>query len=182
MQLSNLTRWLQRVSDSPLQWAARKILAPLYDRQSSVYIAPASGAGIVIQGAANPGAKIGATALLVMANGIFQTVAANSNLPALVGTVLQNNFGCWAFFCDQFGNLSTIFGVQGATLQAMQLPQFPVGQVLIGFLYCHPTTANFVGGTTNLDAANTNVVFVSPSEAFDPYCTIFQPGFLGGTE
>jgi hypothetical protein len=182
MQLNSLTRWLQAISAYPWSWTLRKILLPIYDRQTSAFLDPPAGPGNVIQAASNPGAKTGAAIITVLANGILVRIPAGTNYPALVGTIAQNNFGCWGFFCDQGGNLTTAFGFQGASLAAMQLPQFPIGKAFLGFVYLNPTTAPFIGGTTNLDAANTNAVFVQATEAIDPWCLMASGSPIPGTE
>lgn len=179
MQLANLTRWLQNISSYSWAWTFRKITLPVYDRMSSAAL---TSAGLAITGAGTATAKTGAAATLCIVNGILVNIPAATAVPALVGTVLQNNFGGWAVFVDQSGTLTSPFMNQGATLAAMTFPQFPMQKAFLGFIYVNPTTANFVGGTTNLDAANTNAVFVSTTEGIDPYCTIFQPGILAGSE
>lgn len=169
MQLSNLTRWLQAVSAYPWAWVLRKICLPVYDRMTSVAL---TSAGLVINAASSPIVKTGATATTVIANGVLVSITAATQMPALVGTISQNNFGGWAFFVDSGGNLSSLFMNQASTLAGVTFPQFPVGKALLGFVYLNPTSANFVGGTTALDAASTNAVFVSTTEGFDPYCLV----------
>lgn len=179
MQFNNMTRWLQQFASYPWAWMLRKLLLPLYDRQSSVFLSPASGAGLVISGAGATTAKVGGTNLLVLANGIFVSIAAATVLPVLAGTIPQNTFGGWCFFVDQGGALSSLFMNPSTanSITTMGFPQFPMGKTFLGFVYLNPTTAPFIGGTTLLDAANTNAVYVSPSEGFDPYCLI--GGVLG---
>lgn len=174
MQFAPLIKWIQNINNNPIANVLRRICNPLYDRQSSVFLSPAGGAGLVIFGASSPIVKTGGSICLGIANGVFWTIPASTSMPALVGTVPQNTFGGWAFFVDQGGNLSSLFMNSSVanSIVGMTFAQFPVGKAFIGFVYVNPTTAPFVGGTTNLDAANTNAVFVSPTEAFDPYCTI----------
>lgn len=179
MQLANLTRWLGAFSQYQWNFHFRKIIYPIYDRMTSV---PLTSAGMVITGAGTATAKTGANATLVLVNGVLVSIPAATAIPALAGTVLQNNFGGWAVFCDQSGVLTSPFMNQGATIGGMTFPQFPQQKAWLGLIYVNPTTAPFVGGTTLLDAANTNAVFISPTEGIDPYCTIFQPGMLLGSE
>lgn len=171
MQLNTLTRWLQAFSNYPFHWALRKVILPLYDRQTSAYLDPPAGPNLQIVGAGNTAAKNG-TAFFYLANGVLNTIAANTSMPALAGTILQNNFGGWAFFADSGGNLSSLFMNQAAALSGVTFPQFPMGKCFFGFLTANPTAANFVGGTTALDAASTNVVYHNATEAIDPYCLI----------
>ena len=62
-------------------------------------------------------------------------------------------------------------GTEGATLVAAIPPPIPDGKTVIGYVTINPTgTGNFVGGTTNLDAATEvpNAVFVNTLGPFDP--------------
>lgn len=172
MQLNSLTKWLQAITNYPAQWVLRKLILPLYDRQTSAFLDPPAGPGNVIFGAASPVAKTGAAIITYIANGVLNKIPAGTSWPALTGTVLQNNFGGWAFFADSGGNLSTLPMNQAATLAGLTFPQFPMGKAFMGFVTVNPTTAPFVGGTTALDAANTNVTFVQATEAIDPWCLI----------
>lgn len=169
MQLNTLTRWLQAMSAYPWQWVLRRITLPVYDRMTSVAL---SSAGLVIKAAGSTLAKTGASAATVIANGVLVSIAAATDMPALAGTISQNNYGGWAFFVDSGGNLTSAFMTQASSLAGLKFPQFPVGQACLGFVYLHPTAADFVGGTTALDAASTNAVFVSTTDGFDPYCLI----------
>jgi hypothetical protein len=60
---------------------------------------------------------------------------------------------------------------QGATLAAVVMPVIPVTDAVIGYVRLNPTAANFVGGTTALDAANTNAIYVDT-----PYALIAALG------
>jgi hypothetical protein len=96
-------------------------------------------------------------------------------MPALSGTVVNATFNVFCFFVDSGGTVTSAMGTAGASLAAVQFPQFPVKKTMIGFVIINPTgTGNFVGGTTALDDATVvpNAVYVSPSGGFDPACTI----------
>jgi hypothetical protein len=88
-------------------------------------------------------------------------------LPALVGTTLINTFNVYVFLLSTAG-FTSVIGTAGTTLGGVVWPNIPLGSTIVGALTVNPTTASFIGGTTALDAANTNVVFISPVGAFDP--------------
>lgn len=171
MQLSPLIKWLQTFSSYPWAQMLRKIMVPVYDRMTSSVLS-AAGAGLVITGAGSTTAKTGAAVTLVLCNGVIVSIPAATNMPVLVGTIAQNTFGGWVFFVDQAGALTSLFMNPGTTLALMTFPQFPIGKACLGFVYLNPTTAPFVGGTTLLDAASTNAVYVSTNDGFDPWCLI----------
>jgi hypothetical protein len=91
-------------------------------------------------------------------NGVLATKAAG-NMAALAGTITNGNFGGWVFTVDVAGTLRSRFMTQGASLAAVLMPAIPAGEAVIGFVRLNPTTADFVGGTTALDAANTNAIY-----------------------
>lgn len=170
MQTETLTHWLIGITNSPWQWALRKINLPLYDRQTSLAL---NTAGLVIKAGGSALAKSGAAACYLIANGVFQKIAAATDMPALVGTVPNATFNVFAFFIDQNGVVTSALGTQGATLGAMKFPQFPTSKALIGFIIINPTgTGDFVGGTTALDDATVapGAVYVNGQCGFDPYC------------
>lgn len=131
-------------------------------RQNDVSVALTSGT-VAIQAASNPAAKTTTIvrAIVMAANGTMTYVAlAAGNLAALVGTVLQNNVGIWFFAVDSTGAV-TQYLAQGATRGAIALPAVPATQAVFAAIEVNPTTAAFIGGTTALDAANTNAVFMN---------------------
>lgn len=124
--------------------------------------------GLVISAGGATTAKTGATASTSIAGGKLVQTAAATVLPVLAGTISQNNFGGWAFLSDSAGTLSSVFLNQASALAGVTFPAIPKGSVILGFILANPTTATFVGGTTALDAANTNVLFISPHGPFAP--------------
>jgi hypothetical protein len=121
---------------------------------------------LAITGGGSATAKIGSTAQAIC-NGVLVTKT-TTNMPALAGTILQNNFGGWAFYIDSGGNLTSVFLNQGATLAAVTFPAVTAGLACLGYVTLNPTTATFIGGTTLLDAANTNAVYTNTVGAFEP--------------
>lgn len=172
MMTDTLTRWLEAVQDTSTRWNLRKILLPLFDRETSC---PLNSAGLVIHGSASAKAKTGSADMYLLANGILQKIAAATDMPALVGTVVNATFNVFCFFCDSGGTVTVAMGTAGSTLAKVVFPQFPVEKALVGFLIINPTgTGNFVGGTTALDDGTVvpNTVYVSPTGGFDPFCLI----------
>lgn len=172
MMTDTLTRWLEAFGDTTLRWNLRKILLPIADRESTC---PLQSAGLVIHGSSSTKAKSGGSDTYLLANGILQKIAASTDMPALVGTVVNATFNVFCFFIDSAGTVTVAMGTAGSTLAKVVFPQFPTQKALVGFLIVNPTgTGNFVGGTTNLDDATVapNTVYVSPSGGFDPYILI----------
>jgi hypothetical protein len=171
MFTDTLTRWLEGVKDATTQWNLRKILEPVFDRESSLAL---NTAGLVIHGSASALVKTGAADCYLFANGILQKITAATDLPALVGTVLNAQFNVFCFFIDSAGVKTVAMGTAGTTLAKVVFPQFPKQKALIGFIVVNPTgTGNFVGGTTALDDATVvpGVVYINGT-AFDPACLI----------
>ena len=172
MFTDTMTRWLEAVRDSTTQWNMRKLLEPLFDRQTS---RPLNGAGLVIHGSASTVAKTGTSDFYALANGVTQKIAASTDMPALVGTVANATFNVFCFFIDQSGVVTSQMGTAGATLAAVQYPPFPKQKALVGFIIINPTgTGPFVGGTTALDDATVvpTAAYISPPSGFDPACLI----------
>lgn len=168
MFTDTLTRWLAGVMPPTSAWDLRKILEPVFDRESSC---PLNTAGLVIHGAASALAKSGATDCYLLANGILQKITAATDMPALVGTVLTATFNVYCFFIDSAGAKTSAMGTGGTTLAKVVFPQFPKQKALIGFIIINPTgSGSFVGGTTALDDGTVvpGAVYVSPTGGFDP--------------
>ena len=163
--IETITRFLNTMAIPSTRAALQPVLAALGDRLSSQTM---GSAGLVIFGAASALAKTGASATSAIAAGVLRSIAAATNMAALSGTTAQNKFNVYCFFIDAAGTLTTLMGTEGATLANVVFPPMPVGKAMIGFITVNPTSAAFVGGTTALDAALTNVVYVNTQGAFDP--------------
>ena len=163
--IDTITRYLSSLSVQGDKLALLRVLSALGDRLSSQAL---GNAGLVIFAGASPLAKTGVTATAAMANGILLSIPAGASMAALSGTTLQNRFNVYVFYVDQSGVLTTIMGQEATTLAGVRFPQTPVGRAIVGFITVNPTSAAFVGGTTALDAAATNVVYVNTPGAFDP--------------
>jgi hypothetical protein len=102
-----------------------------------------------------------------VANGVAHSKAANTDMPALVGTVAAGKSALWAFYMDGTGALtagakSADAASHGAALAL--LPAVPSGLVSLGFIVVDNGSASgFVGGTTALDATNITVTYFNTS-------------------
>ncbi len=92
-----------------------------------------------------------------LVNGLPVTSGASGDFPALSGTVVDGTYNVFAFFIDQAGTLTSAMGTAGATLNAVVFPATPAGKAMVAFITVHPVGANFVGGTTALDAGTVTV-------------------------
>ena len=159
--LGTVSRYISSIADSKAGQVVRRLVEPLYDRYGSV---ATSTAGLVIKAGTSTLAKNGSV-FQGFAAGVPVTIAANTDMPALTGTITANRFNCYCFFIDRASTVTVAQGVEGATLAAVKFPPFPRDKALVGYLIItHSST--FTGGTTALDTATT--VYVSPVGAFDP--------------
>lgn len=161
----NITRIVGAMPASPGNRYLLTMLSALADRLSSQAL---GSAGLVIKAGSSAVAKTGASAVSVVANGVLRSIAAATDMAALDGTTAQNKFNVYCFFIDSAGTLTSAMGTEGAALANVVFPAIPPGKAMIGFITVNPTSAAFIGGTTALDAANTNVVYVNVQGAFDP--------------
>ncbi len=141
------------------------VLSALGDRLSSQVQGDAA---LVIKAGSSALAKTGAAAVSVVVSGVLRSIAAATDMAALSGTTSQNFFNVYCFYIDSGGTLTSAMGAQGATLATVKFPPMPVGKAMVGYVTVNPTAAAFIGGTTALDAANTNVVYVNVRGACDP--------------
>jgi hypothetical protein len=142
--------------------ALSPILRALGDRLSCQ---ATSSAGLVITGAGSTTAKIGATAFQGVVRGVPVTIAAATNMPALVGGITAGSFNIFCFYIDAASVVTVAKGIEGTTLAKVTFPVVPEGKAMVGYLIVTYASA-FTGGTTALDTATTN--YVSPVGAFDP--------------
>jgi len=166
--LERIGRWIQTLPDLTAQRALRNVIEPVADRlscQSRIT------AGLVIKAGASALVKTGAAAWYGTVQGKLVTIAAATDMPALVGTVTADLFNVFCFFVDIGGTVTVAMGTEATTLVGVTFPQIPVGKTMIGFIIVNPTgTGNFVGGTTALDDATVvpTVVYMDAIGAFDP--------------
>lgn len=132
-----------------------------------------AGALAITGGGATTAKTVNAVEYII--NGVIARLAA-ANMPALAGTITQNNFGGWVFTVTSGGVVSARFMTQAATLATVAMPVIPLTDCVIGYVRLNPTAANFVGATTALDAANTNAIYVDT-----PGCTVSSLSSGGST-
>ena len=92
------------------------------------------------------------------------SIAANTDMAALSGTVVNATFNVYVFDRDSAGTLTSAMGTAGATLAAVSFPARVQGKTRIGYVIINPTgTGDFVGGTTALDNGTVvpNAVYVN---------------------
>jgi hypothetical protein len=167
-KLSYLTSAIADKNDGQILNAALK---GVYDRLSCMLL---STGGLAIKAGGGVLIKAG-TLCKVLVKGTLVSIAANTDSSALVGTVTNAKFNVYCVFCDVAGTLTTVMGVEGATLGAVKFPPIPEGKAMMGFVIINPTgTGNFVGGTTPLDDATVvpNAVYVNTVGSIDPTALI----------
>jgi hypothetical protein len=163
----------QRLATLPDQLTARELgffLRYLYDKESTVTLTTPA---LAINGAGNAAVKAGST-FYACVQGKLVSVAANTLMAALSGTVANGAYNVFCFYMDGSGNQFAAMGTAGSTLGAVKWPAFPQNTASIGFVIIHPTgTGAFVGNTTPLDDATVvpNAVYVNTVGAFDPTAT-----------
>ena len=166
--LNTITRYVKAISSVGDQNALFPILTNIGDRLSCVGFQTA--ALRIKGGSASPTVQTNAVWSGIV-QGKLVSKASAVDMPALVGTVTNAKFNLFMFFIDSAGTVTVAMGTEGATLVAAVPPPIPDGKTVIGYVTINPTgTGNFVGGTTNLDAATEvpNAVFVNTLGPFDP--------------
>lgn len=167
MFTDTMQRWVEAVRDTRVKFNLTRLLYPLFDRYSSCAV---STAGLVIHGSASTKAKTGTAPFYGFASGVPVTIAASTDMPALVGTVVNATFNVFVFFIDSGSTVTVAMGTAGSTYAKVVFPQLPEGKAVVGFIVINPTgTGNFVGGTTALDDGTVvpNTAYASPTGAWD---------------
>lgn len=149
--------------DPSVKESLRHVLNAIGDRMSSQATATA---GLVITATSGKKVpKIGATDYQGVVQGIPVTIAAGTDMPALVGNITAGSFAIYCFFVDVAGTTSSVKGPEGTTLALAKFPPFPAGKALIGYIIV-TYASTFTANSTALDTATT--IYVSPVGAFDP--------------
>ena len=158
---ATISQYLAGMANESARFSLTPILRAIGDRMSSQ---ATSTAGLVISSTTTK-AKIGATELAGIANGIPVAIAAGTDMPALVGSITAGSYNVFCFFIDSASTVTVAMGKEGTTLAKVKFPTFPEGKALVGYLVVTYASA-FVGGTTALSTATT--VYVSPVGAVNP--------------
>lgn len=164
-----VARWLKAFGDTNQLIALRNILKPLAERHACKMLKTPV---LAIKAGASALAKAD-EAIYALVDGILVTKAADTDMPAFAGTVVNATFNVFVFYIDKAGALTAAMGTAGATIGAVVFPPVPENKTVIGFVLINPTgTGNFVGGTTALDDGTVvpGAVYFQGSElgGFDP--------------
>jgi hypothetical protein len=164
-----LTSTINAMSDKRDAYELQRVLQDVYNRFRSVALTTA---GLVINGAANPAARTGASITYFSVEGKPLSVAANTVLPAFTGTVANALFCPYVFTIDKSGTTYIQQGTAGATLAASRFPEIAADRAIVGVVIINPTVGTFTGGTSALDSTAANAVYISPVGAWDPSATV----------
>lgn len=118
-------------------------------------------------------------ALYAVVNGVILTVAAGTDLPALVGTVSNAEFGLFVWTVDSAGTVAQLTLATATTLGGITVPSIPDNKAVVGAIIINPTgTGDFVGGTTLLDDGTVapNAVFIDGND-----CRVLNRIIFGDT-
>lgn len=166
-----LYRFMESVRDATSRDLLRRTLHPVFGRLSNVMLTTG---GLAIKAGGSALVKAG-TLSYVVAGGQLRSIAANTDMAALAGTVTTAKANVFAFFVNKAGTLTSAMGVEGAALANVVFPPVPNDAACIGFVIIAPTgTGNFVGGTTALDDGTVvpAAVYVNTPCGFDPQCIV----------
>lgn len=167
--LASITQYLDGMPNEGVRTAVAVPLKEIADTISSQ--TNVSAALRISGGASSPLVQTNATSYGI-AMGKLWTIASATNLPALVGTIVNGQYNIFMLTIDSTGTQKTVLGAPGATLAQVGFPPgVIIGVAVLGYVIIHPTgTGNFVGGTTNLDDATVvpNAVFINTLGPFDP--------------
>jgi len=139
------------------------ILTGIYRRLNSVTL---TSAGLAIKAGASALVKTGAAATTLSVEGVLASIAAATDMPALVGTVTADLFNVYVFSQDRAGTRYTTMGTEAATLAGVKFPSIPDNRAVIGFIVATASGAAFIGGTTALDAGTVTVSYNNSVGAF----------------
>lgn len=159
----SITTSVGGLADGGVRSALLKVQSNLTDMLLSTGgLAIKAGGGVLVKAA---------TLCKAFVNGVLVSIAANTDMAALAGTVVNATFNVFVFYINSAGTPVTAMGTAGATLGAVVFPTIPADSAVVGFIIVNPTgTGNFVGGTTALDDATVvpNVVYVNTPFPFNP--------------
>jgi len=168
----SLIKRLVSVGDTTIREALYKLLKPMKERYRTCVHATA---GLVIKAGGSALAKTGAAVCHLTVKGKNRRIAASTDMPALVGTVVNATHNVFVFTIDDAGTTYVQMGTAGSAEANVRWPDLNPERAIIGYIKVNPTgTGNFVGGTTALDDATVvpNAAYVSPVGMFDPTAAI----------
>lgn len=154
---ANIERRLSAFHDPQQRRSLEKLLQPAIDGSITQNL---TSAGLVITGAGGVNAKIGATDVYSIVDGILVKTAAGAALPVLTGLNQSAAvYNVYVYFVDAAGVITVLQGLENAAISGVKWPAFPSGKAPLGFLLVTYASA-FTGNTTPLDTATT--VYLNP--------------------
>lgn len=164
----NFMESLQRIGSPAARLAILQVLQNEFNGLGNKLF---SSAALAIKAGGSTLVKTG-TLAYGLAQGRLFNIAANTDMPALVGTVPNGQFATFQFFRDSVsGTVTSAMGTPATTLANAMPINWPLKKVPIGFIIVNPTgTGAFVGGTTALDDATVvpNVQYINSLGVYDP--------------
>lgn len=159
---AQLDRSSPAAADAKLGTLLAELIARITVLQNRLNTFVASSPGLAIKQASSTLAKAG-TAFIAYINGTEVRKPANTDMPALSGTLATAKSAAWVFYIDATGALSvsakTADAADHASAVAL-IPATPAGLAQIGVLVLdNATGSNFVGGTTALDVASLTATY-----------------------
>jgi hypothetical protein len=162
-----MSKSIGRGADALNQQVIRDLLLKL--QSASIDFLMSTG-GLAIKAGGSAVVKAG-TLCKAFVNGVLVSIAANTDMAALVGTITADKFNVYVFYAGSDGTPHTAMGTEGTNLADVVFPTIPADHAVLGFVIVNPTgTGNFVGGTTALDDATVvpNAVYVNTPYPWNP--------------
>lgn len=160
--LTPLAQRLNSIADKIGSYNLYQIFKPMRERYRTC---AHTTAGLLIKAGGSTLAKTGTGIFHYTMKGQNNSIAASTDMPALVGTVNNAKFNIFVFTVNAAGTVSVAMGTEGATQSQVRWPAINTEAVIIGYIKINPTgTGNFVGGTTALDDGTVapNAAYISP--------------------
>ncbi len=147
----------------------------LHKRGDNQVITPA---GLVIKSAYSPTVKAGTLSAFV-ADGTLVYKAANTDMPAISGTLAKNKFALWSFYIDSAGTLTASSKTADAASAAAALllkPAIPAAKAEIGYIIVgsHANQA-FTAATSPLETTATTLYFSNVGRGDAPTALTLVP-------
>lgn len=136
--------------------------AILADLSASVRYSVLSAPTLAIGGGAKQTAQA-TKPFMANVGGTLVFKAAATAMSAITGNIATGKFGLWAWYIDSAGTITTSAKTADADTAAAAfalMPAVPSGLVQLGAMIVTNSAAQFTGGTTALDAANTTVIYI----------------------
>ena len=86
---------------------------------------------------------------------------------ALSGTITDGNSNVYVIVADSSGTLSAVMGTESATAAGVVFPTIPADSCVLGWVLVATAAADFIGGTTLLDAGTATDTYVDTPFPFN---------------